>query len=134
MYSVFLTRWAYTPKPYVDKRTKKVDIAFRQVQTQPLVLDAKPKEGTRNLSASLHVSRGQTKTTGPRYNLRKLTELPEHLIGAEMWNEVEEVSCFASLYSRLDDNEKDEVVIVAALAYIQQYQIWCFLICYISNT
>ena len=88
------SRWAHTPKPYVDKRTKKVDIAFRQVQTQPLVLDAKSKDGFRNLSASSHASRGQTKTAGPRYNLRKLTELPEHLIGAEMWDDVEKVSFF----------------------------------------
>ena len=29
--------------------------------------------------------------TGPRYNLRKLSELPSHLIKAEMWNEFAEV-------------------------------------------
>lgn len=28
---------------------------------------------------------------GPRYNLRKLSELPYHLIRSEMWNEFVEV-------------------------------------------
>ena len=31
--------------------------------------------------------------TGPRYNLRKLSELPYHLIRCDMWNEFVEVCC-----------------------------------------
>ncbi|XP_041462777.1 NACHT and WD repeat domain-containing protein 2-like [Lytechinus variegatus] len=87
----FSERWARTPKPYVNKKTKKVDVAFRQVQTQPLVLDQGLQE-QRGGSAS-SIRNEFKKTAGPRYNMRKLTELPFHLIRAKMWDEVEKVMC-----------------------------------------
>ncbi|XP_072178165.1 NACHT domain- and WD repeat-containing protein 1-like [Diadema setosum] len=88
----FMERWAYQPKPYVDKRTKKVDIAFRQVQSQPLVLDGK-REAARSLGSALLKMRRSDVAQATRYNLRKLTELPTHLVKAEMWEEVESVMC-----------------------------------------
>jgi len=42
---------------------------------------------------------------GPRYNLRKLSELPYHLIRSEMWNEFVEVRHIFSSYIYLGNSK-----------------------------
>lgn len=51
------------------------------VADQPLILSTGVEERM-NL---------EDEEAGPRYNLRKLSELPYHLIKSEMWNEFVEV-------------------------------------------
>ncbi|PIK50405.1 putative NACHT and WD repeat domain-containing protein 2 [Apostichopus japonicus] len=70
----FMSRWSDTPKPYHDKVTKSVQVAYRRVQPQPLFLDDGPSENKQR-----------------KYNVRKLSELPTHLIRGAMWGEAEEV-------------------------------------------
>ena len=74
-------RWASDPKPYTDKKTGKIKSAHRMVAKQPLVLSCD----------SLDLDDERAGTDGQRYNLRKLIELPHHLIKAEMWTEFVEV-------------------------------------------
>ena len=51
------------------------------VEDQPLILSTDVEEKMEL----------EDEETGPRYNLRKLSELPYHLIRSEMWNEFVEV-------------------------------------------
>ena len=51
------------------------------VEDQPLILSTDVEE-----KMDL-----EDEEAGPRYNLRKLSELPYHLIRSEMWNEFVEV-------------------------------------------
>ncbi|XP_071956967.1 NACHT and WD repeat domain-containing protein 2-like [Antedon mediterranea] len=72
----FMGRWANVPKPFRDKKTNEPNIANRRLPLQPLVV----------------VSR-KGKMNSDRFNLRKLTELPYHLIKAGMWTECEKELC-----------------------------------------
>ncbi|KAJ8027332.1 NACHT domain- and WD repeat-containing protein 1 [Holothuria leucospilota] len=74
----FMSRWAETPKPYHDKVNGGVKVAHRRVQAQPLFLNDGPQIG-------LDEAR--------KYNMRKLNELPTHLINGAMWQEAEQVMC-----------------------------------------
>ena len=83
--TLLISRWANTPKPYRIKGTKTVDVAHRRVQDQPLIID--PSRDTNG---------GETPRVGGaagkiRYNMRKLSELSQHLIGGKMWKEAEQV-------------------------------------------
>ncbi|XP_033121008.1 NACHT domain- and WD repeat-containing protein 1-like [Anneissia japonica] len=73
----FIGRWADVPKPYRDKKTNEMNIANRRLPPQPLVL----------------VNRKGEMDNNERYNLRKLTELPFHLIRAGMWQDCEKELC-----------------------------------------
>ncbi|XP_072023467.1 NACHT and WD repeat domain-containing protein 2-like [Amphiura filiformis] len=84
----FLGRWANAPKPYRIKGSSDVDIAHRRVQDQPLILDP-TFYGESEMQSPRSGGTGQKK----RYNMRKLSELPQHLIQAEMWKEAEQVMC-----------------------------------------
>ncbi|CAH3143126.1 unnamed protein product [Porites evermanni] len=66
----FIGRWAGQPLPYVGKDglSKTAD---RKVASQPLVLN--------------QTSSSDTSSKTRQYNMRKLTELPTALIGAERW-------------------------------------------------
>ncbi|XP_022082151.1 NACHT domain- and WD repeat-containing protein 1-like [Acanthaster planci] len=85
----FLGRWADTPKPYTEKDSGKLAVAHRRVQSQPLILN----------SASACQQRSFTdvsSTTKPKtihWNLRKLTELPRHLVRGNLWEECEMEMC-----------------------------------------
>ena len=76
-------RWAREAKPYTDKDGT-IRSAFRMVADQPLVLSSEVSENKMD---------SEDEETRPRYNLRKLSELPYHLIRCDMWNEFVEVSC-----------------------------------------
>ena len=76
----FSSRWAREAKPYTDKQGN-TRSAHRMVADQPLILSTGVEERM-NL---------EDEEAGPRYNLRKLSELPYHLIKSEMWNEFVEV-------------------------------------------
>ena len=76
-------RWAREAKPYTDKDGT-IRSAFRMVADQPLVLSNEDSESRMD---------SEDEETGPRYNLRKLSELPYHLIRCDMWNEFVEVCC-----------------------------------------
>ena len=54
------------------------------VADQPLVLSNEDSESRMD---------SEDEETGPRYNLRKLSELPYYLIRCDMWNEFVEVCC-----------------------------------------
>ena len=79
-------RWAHTPKPYRIKGTNGVEIAHRRVQDQPLIIDP-TYHGEFDMDTPRTGSTGSKK----RYNMRKLSELPLHLIEANMWNDAERV-------------------------------------------
>ena len=62
-----------------------MDVAHRRVQDQPLIIDP-----------SRDMNEGETPRVGGtagkiRYNMRKLSELPQHLIEGKMWKEAEQV-------------------------------------------
>eukprot|EP00736_Rhodelphis_marinus_P007001 Rmarinus@m.18027 len=71
----FLGRWCGTPKPFKDCSTGKVRKADRKVASQPLVLD--------------WGGRGDS----PLYNLRRLSELPYHVIQGHLWDCFKDVLC-----------------------------------------
>ena len=73
-------RWAREAKPYTDKNGN-ICSAFRMVADQPLILSTEVRQ----------TADAEYGESGARYNLRKLSELPYHLIRSEMWNEFVEV-------------------------------------------
>ena len=73
-------RWAREAKPYTDKNGN-ICSAFRMVADQPLILSTDVRQAADTEDGE----------SGARYNLRKLSELPYHLIRSEMWNEFVEV-------------------------------------------
>ena len=80
------------------------------VEDQPLILSTDVEEKMEL----------EDEETGPRYNLRKLSELPYHLIRSEMWNEFVEVRiniCFMLLKTRSLDN--------AIREFSLAYPSWC---------
>ncbi|XP_038076753.1 uncharacterized protein LOC119744738 [Patiria miniata] len=85
----FLGRWADTPKPYTEKDSGKVAVAHRRVQSQPLILNS--------ASAGQHESFADigagAKPKTVHWNLRKLTELPRHLVRGNLWEECEMEMC-----------------------------------------
>ena len=78
--SVIPYRWAREAKPYTDKNGN-ICSAFRMVADQPLILSTEVRQ----------TADKEDGESGARYNLRKLSELPYHLIRSEMWNEFVEV-------------------------------------------
>lgn len=80
---ILLLRWAREAKPYTDKNGN-IRSAHRMVADQPLILST-------NVTQKLNLDDLEDGQVKARYNLRKLRELPYHLIRSEMWNEFVEV-------------------------------------------
>ncbi|KAL9969786.1 hypothetical protein ACROYT_G022043 [Oculina patagonica] len=78
----FNGRWAREAKPYTDKQGN-TRSAHRMVADQPLILST-------DVDDKMDLG---DEEAGPRYNLRKLSELPYHLIRSEMWYEFVEIVC-----------------------------------------
>lgn len=88
----FFSRWAREAKPYTDKQGN-TRSAYRMAADQPLILSTE-------LADMMDLEDGET---GTRYNLRKLSELPYHLIRSEMWNEFVEVCVELCLIMQMGD-------------------------------
>lgn len=83
-------RWANTPKPYREKGSGNMAVTHRGVQSQPLVISSGSASRHNSVAGidSLQTSQSPKKI---HWNLRKLTELPRHIIRGNLWEDADRV-------------------------------------------
>ena len=86
---LFSYRWANTAKPYKNKKTDEICVAYRMVPEQPTIFSAEDDEDesdskTTTITASV-------KKAATKYNHRKLSELSHHLIESKRWDDAQKV-------------------------------------------